>query len=113
MTNEVEHAGAALVDQVAAALVDPNLHTDARMRLAEQIVALLGATGAAAPPVATGAAASEVTPGAGDASAAEVMSEYRFAGELLATALTDPNLRTDTRMRLFEEIPRLIEAARR
>lgn len=82
-----------LVDLLTAVLVDPNLHTDMRMRLHQQVSAILRATredlyGAIddAPDPVLAAAGDEDLP------------------DLLTAVLVDPNLYTDLRMRLHREI---------
>ncbi len=86
-----------LVDLVAAALVDPNLHTDARMRLAGELSALVGSTRTDL----YGSAIHE----------ANAQAEDGEPAKMLAAVLVDPTLHTDLRMRLHEQIPELIRAA--
>jgi len=91
-----------LVDLVAAALVDPNLHTDQRMRLSHEIDDVLrraheelhGAAGREKHEQALAAGAHEVS-------------------KVLEAVLVDPNLRTDVRMRLTHDVERMLGAARR
>ncbi len=98
-----------LVDLAEAALEDPNLHTDLRMRLHREITDLLrDAHGdLQAPPEpeplerSLGGDADLATGSDGD------------PAHLLRAVLTDPNLHTDTRMRLHREIIELLHAARR
>jgi len=86
------HAERQLVDLVGAALVDPNVHTDMRMRLHRELTELLsrahedlhGSRGA----------------GADHAAAAE----SSHVPSLLEAVLVDPNLQTDARLRLHREI---------
>lgn len=89
-----------LIDLVDSVLTDPNLHTETRMRLHEQIFALLGETAPyghpAHPPV-----AEQAPP-----------SDPKLA-ELVRSVLVDPALHTDVRMRLHNEIPALIKAHRK
>lgn len=101
MSDERECHDTALVDLVSSVLVDPNLHTDQRMRLHEQIQDLLRD----AHPQRYHAAAAHV-----DAATA-AMDEHQRASRVLAAMLADPNVHTDTRLRLFEQIPRLVEQA--
>ncbi|MGB0097338.1 MAG: hypothetical protein WBP81_32965 [Solirubrobacteraceae bacterium] len=82
-----------LVDLVKAVLVDPDLHTDTRMRLTNEIRALLRS----APEAASGAQASE-------AHQRSPAGDHHQLAELLDAVLVDPNLHTDTRMRLYREI---------
>jgi hypothetical protein len=95
-----------LVDLVTAALVDPNIHTDTRMRLCEEITELLrahehphrgGATGEPRP-----AAKAPHKPSPADSDGVL---------RLLTNVLVDPNLHTDTRMRLHDQISRLLRDA--
>ena len=91
-----------LVDLVAAALVDPNLHTDQRMRLSHEIDEVLRR------------AHEQLRGPAGR----EVRERPLAAGEheipkVLEAMLVDPNLRTDVRMRLTHDVERMLGAARR
>ena len=86
-----------LVDLVAAALVDPNLHTDTRMRLHGELTALVHG----AHRDLNGSAMLE----------APLQPEDGELAKMLAALLVDPNLHTDLRMRLHEQIPELIRAA--
>jgi hypothetical protein len=88
-----------LVDLVAAALVDPNLHTDARMRLAGELTALVDG----AHRDLYGSAINE----------ANMQAEDGELAKMLAAVLVDPNLHTDLQMRLHEQIPELIRSAQR
>ena len=100
-----------LVDLVSAALVDPELHTDARMRLHGELTELIenarhGVTGreiseAPTPP-------SEPA----DGEAAQVVAAHALTKDL-STVLVDPRVHTDTRLRLHKQIPELIRAAHR
>jgi hypothetical protein len=85
-----------LLDLVRSALVDPNLHTDLRMRLHSEITELLKST-------------HEHMHGPGGREAHE-RSPVELPN-LLEEVLVDPNLRTDLRMRLHNEIPQLLRAA--
>ena len=82
-----------LVDLLTAVLVDPNLHTDRRMRLHQQVSAILRTTRGDlyGEPVAAG---SEVV----------VEAAENSLPDLLRAVLVDPNLYTDLRMRLHREI---------
>ena len=90
-----------LVDLVTAALVDPNIHTDMRMRLNEQISDVLSK---AQPDV-------HVEPGQALHERKSQPGEPRLP-KVLESVLTDPNLPTDTRMRLRREILELLPANR-
>jgi hypothetical protein len=97
----VDSANQRLVDLVSAVLVDPNLHTDLRMRLCEEITELLR-------PVHT-------QPSAAGQGAPVVISRGvpgDHVTDLMQAVLSDPNLHTDLRMRLYQEIPRLVTEAR-
>jgi hypothetical protein len=87
-----------LVELVSAVLVDPNLHTDLRMRLQEEIRDLLQ-------PAQTRSVRAVPTP-----------PSRRVSGDhlpdLLEAVLSDPNLHTELRMRLHQEIPTLVARAR-
>jgi hypothetical protein len=87
-----------LVDLLTAVLVDPNLHTDRRMRLHRQVSAILRAA---------------------QDDLYEDARVYQDAPEgpddqlpdLLTAVLVDPNLYTDLRMRLHREIRAVLGAA--
>lgn len=86
-----------LVALVQAALVDPNLHTDTRMRLHGQIVEL--ARGAH----------EELH---GQEGTREALARHGdHVPDLLRAVLVDPSLHTDTRMRLHREIGELLSKA--
>jgi hypothetical protein len=90
-----------LVDLVASTLIDPNLHTDLRMRLHEEVTEILHQT-------------HEELYGTRPASVEHEPSEQSARlRDLLAAVLVDPNLHTDARMRLHEDLPELLESARR
>ena len=81
-----------LVDYASAALVDPNLHTDTRMRLHAALTELVH-------DAMRKAHEQSVTPEDGE------------AAKMLEAILVDPNLHADARMRLHEQIPDLVWAA--
>lgn len=85
-----------LVDLVTATLTDTNLHTDTRMRLCQEIEQLLAKT------------RGEVS---GTAQVLPAPGQESHLPDLLRAVLVDPNLHTDLRMRLHEEIPALLHAA--
>jgi hypothetical protein len=89
-----------LVDLLRAVLVDPNLHTDRRMRLHREISAILRAARRAM----YGASADTPKEGALDA-------DGDGLPDLLMSVLIDPNLYTDLRMRLHREIRALLGSA--
>ena len=88
-----------VVDLVAAALVDPDLHTATRMRLHDQLLELVRATH------------HEVY----GASGAEKHEQQLAAHEhhvprVVESTLVDPDLPTERRMRLRREITELLNA---
>lgn len=82
-----------LVDLLTAVLVDPNLHTDRRMRLHQQVSAILRA------------ARRDLD---GDSTSEFHQPPLQVQADplpdLLTAVLIDPNLYTDLRMRLHREI---------
>ena len=86
-----------LVDLLAAVLVDPNLHTDRRMRLHRQVSAILRA---AKDDLHAEARGSQHAP----------EGEDDHLPDLLTAVLVDPNLYTDLRMRLYREIRSVLGA---
>ena len=109
----LESGDTKLVDLVTAVLVDPNLHTDLRMRLSREITELLRDThgtayGAAVQEVG-GAGTREVH---GDATPEpSLIDDDPHLARLLQAMLVDPDLHTDMRMRLYDQIPKLVHAA--
>ena len=89
-----------LVDLVTAVLVDPNIHTDTRMRLDHEITDILVA---AHEPLRRRRAPHHRP--------AVVAPHADGASDLLASALVDPNLHTDTRMRIHHEISQILRDA--
>lgn len=90
----------ALVDLVSSALVDPDIHTDTRMRLADEIARLLRTTCQPRGLRASGA-------GTGDTLA--IHADH--LPKVLESVLTDPNLHTDTRMHLYDQIREMLVSA--
>ncbi len=91
-----------LLELASAVLVDPRIHTDARMRLYGEISELLHAT------------ADEHghrLPGSEERPRVTATRSDQVTG-LLESVLTDPNLHTDTRMRLHQELRDMLDAAR-
>jgi ribosome maturation protein Sdo1 len=86
-----------LVDLVEAVLVDPNVHTDLRMHLAQEITELLRT----AHEHAYGPRGVEVHERALEAHGGHVPG-------VLAEVLVDPNLHTDVRMRVHREISEIL-----
>jgi len=94
-TADLSHTDGRLVDLVRSALVDPNIHTDTRMQICDQITELLRTHG---PSQAVLAPARE--------------PHYDQLPGLLESMLTDPNIHTDTRARLHREIREILAAPR-
>jgi hypothetical protein len=90
-----------VVDELAAVLVDPDLHTDMRMHLQQEIRQLLRATHEEAH---------------GSAGSAAHESALTAHGEhlpgLVTAVLTDPNVHSELRMRISREITALLSTAR-
>ena len=111
---KLESEDAKLLDYVTTVLVDPNLHTDLAMRLHEEISELLRATHEHA----YGAAVRHVDGGGEQEATGDVTREQATitddprVAKLLRAMLVDPNLHTDMRMRLHDQIPKLVETAR-
>jgi hypothetical protein len=103
-----------LVDLVSAVLVDPNLHTDQRMRLHQQIIELLRSTHETAHDAAMQQAGRVTSHPAGDrvTTGSPRLSDTPPAARVLAAVLVAPDLHTDMRMRLYDQIPKLIRRAR-
>ena len=96
-----------LVDLVRAALVDPTIHTDVRMRLYQEITQILRYARHDVHPRATTDSRRRQVP----AHAQPPPTDADGVADLLAEVLVDPNLHTDTRMRLHEQISRLVRDA--
>jgi hypothetical protein len=94
-TTELSHTDGQLVDLVRSALVDPNIHTDTRMHICDQIAELL-----------------RPHRSAHEALARARQPHHDELPSVLESVLTDPSIHTDTRARLHREI-RDILAARR
>jgi hypothetical protein len=86
-----------LVDLLRAVLVDPNLHTDRRMRLHRKISAVLRST------------RHDLYGESADDALDEELDADRLP-DLLTRVLVDPNLYTDLRMRLHREIRALLRS---
>src|ERR1035437_6234118 len=99
-THELPDEDGQLVDLVNSVLVDPNLHTDLRMRLHREITDLLRPTheDLFGPP---GREAHQQT----------LDAHGEHLPSLLTAVLMDPNLHTDLRMRLHREISDLLRNA--
>ncbi|MGZ4247901.1 MAG: hypothetical protein ACXVUE_06290 [Solirubrobacteraceae bacterium] len=96
----LEPADQELVDLLQAVLVDPNLHTDTRLRLHQEIAEILRE-----------AHVDLHGPAGHEVHARELEAHGGRLPDLLATVLVDPNLHTDTRMRLHEQIARIVDSA--
>jgi hypothetical protein len=88
-----------LMDLVNAALEDPEMDTDRRMRLQGEIREVLRK------------AHVDVHGHAGRAAHDKLALRHEQVEHMLHAVLTDPDLHTDLRMRLLQEIPRVTEAA--
>jgi hypothetical protein len=90
-----------LIDLVTAALADPNLHTDTRMRISNEIRELLRATH------------QDLYGGDGGKVREWTTAERDHqVSALLGAVLVDPNLHTDLRMRLHREIAQILAVRR-
>ena len=98
-----------LIDLVGAALVDPSLHTDARMRLHRDLTELIESArhDLSGPAISEAPRLSAEPP---DGELAEVVAARELT-KVLSAVLVDPDLHTDTRLRLREEIHEMIRAA--
>ena len=95
-----------LVDLVTTVLVDPNIHTDARMRLDQQISEILRSADGDV----YGRSTREVQARA-QAPHPTHKRRVHSAPEVLASVLVDPNLHTDARMRIHQEIEEILREA--
>ena len=90
-----------LVDVLESVLVDPNLHTDLRMRLHREIAALLRT-----------AHEDLYGPAGREVHERTLAAHGEHLPSVLKSVLVDPNLHTDLRMRLHREIAALLRTAR-
>jgi len=90
-----------LVDLVGSALVDPNLHTDQRMRLSHEIGELLRSAHEQAH-----------GPAGREAHEQTLAANGHHMSKVLEAVLVDPDVRTDVRMRLMRDVERILSAAR-
>lgn len=99
-TQKVSPEDGKLVDLVTAALTDPNLHTDTRMRISNEIRELLQTT-------------HEDLYGADGRKVHErtAAKHDQQISPMLEAVLGDPNLHTDLRIRLHREIAEILRAA--
>jgi len=98
-----------LVDLVTAVLVDPNIHTDTRMRLDQQITEILRSADGdvysrSSRELHARAQAPHPTHEPRESCA-------KNAPEVLTSVLVDPNLHTDARMRIHQEIAEILREA--
>lgn len=84
---------AELVDLLTAVLVDPNLHTDRRMRLHHEISAVLRAI-----------QRDLYGESGGESRYEAIEADSGELPDLLTTVLVDPNLHSDLRMRIHRDI---------
>jgi uncharacterized protein (UPF0147 family) len=97
-----------LIDLVTSALVDPNVHTDVRMRLYEQITEIV--RNEHPDPHGHAVAAGRRPPVSPGEQPLRLHSDR--VRDLLTEVLVDPNIHTDTRLRLHDEISRLLRDAK-
>ena len=90
-----------LVDLVTAALVDPNLHTDTRMHISNEIAEQLRATHE-----------DLYGPDGRERHERTAAEHDHHVPKMLEAVLVDPTLRTDLRMRLHREIEEILSHAR-
>jgi hypothetical protein len=98
--NRLEPEDQKLVDLLGDVLVDPNLHTDTRLRLYQEIAEILRR-----------AHVDRHGPAGNEVHARALEAHGGRLPDLLATVLVDPNLHTDTRMRLHEQIAQILDSA--
>jgi len=91
-----------LVDMLETVLVDPNLHTDTRMRLHTEIDEIL-----------RGVHDDLHGPAGQEVHARKLEAHDGHLPEVLASVLVDPNLHTDTRLRVHHQIAEILSAAQR
>jgi len=98
-----------LVDLVTSVLVDPNIHTDTRMRLDQEITEILRSADG---DVYRRSRRQVEAPAQGPRPTREARETYvHSAPEVLTSVLVDPNLHTDTRMRIHEQIAEILREA--
>jgi len=89
-----------LVDLLTAVLVDPNLHTDRRMRLHHEISAVLRAI-----------ERDLYGESGGESRYQALEADIGRLPDLLTTVLVDPNLHSDLRMRIHREVRTILRSA--
>jgi hypothetical protein len=90
-----------LVDLATAALVDPNLHTDTRMHISNEIAGLLRK-----------AHEDLYGPDGRERHERTAAEHDHHVPRMLEAVLVDPNLHTDLRTRLHREIEEILSSAR-
>ena len=98
--NRLEPEDQKLVDLLGDVLVDPNLHTDTRLRLYQEIAEIL-----------RGAHVDLHGPAGDEVHARALEAHGGRVPDLLAAVLVDPNLHTDARMRLHKQITQILISA--
>jgi hypothetical protein len=99
-TQELPVEDAQLVDLLTAVLVDPNLHTDRRMRLHHQISAVLRAI-----------QRDLYGDSGGESRYRTLETDSSQLPDLLTLVLVDPNLHSDLRMRIHREVRTILRTA--
>jgi hypothetical protein len=97
--HELPTEDAKLVDLLTAVLVDPNLHTDRRMRLHHEISAVLRAI-----------ERDLYGDSGGEFRYQALEAESSQLPDLLTTVLVDPNLYSDLRMRIHRDIRTILSS---
>ena len=99
-TQELPVEDAELVDLLMAVLVDPNLHTDRRMRLHHEISAVLRAI-----------ERDLYGESRGESRFETLEADTTELPDLLTTVLVDPNLHSDLRLRIHRDIRMILGSA--
>ena len=92
-THQLPPEDGELVDLLTAVVVDPNLHTDRRMRLHHEISAVLRAI-----------QRDLYGESGGESRYEAIEADSSELPDLLTTVLVDPNLHSDLRMRIHRDI---------
>ncbi|HTT27375.1 MAG TPA: hypothetical protein VMG37_03125 [Solirubrobacteraceae bacterium] len=95
-----------LVDLVTSVLVDPNIHTDTRMRLDQEITEILRS--ADGDVYRRSRAQVDARPKVTRPTHEHRETYAHRAPEVLTSVLVDPNLHTDARMRIHQEIAEIL-----
>ena len=101
-SHEIGESDAEVLSLLDAALVDPSVHTDMRVRIGREITELLRSTHHDVYGAAEGRAVHEQA----------LATHGERLGDLVRAVLVDPNVHTEARMRIHREIPELLRAAR-